>query len=208
MKQMMRILRALPTPLVCGAAAVVLWLLCGLGLFVFDTVCFATGRLTPQTVTLQNEALYTLDQLVRVEENILISTEGDSKLFLSPGQPVRTVRLVAQYSRPGSEMDLYYHLPGRGYSQSLRLWPTRTAEDEYRYTVPFFAGQGLRLDLCDRSNIQITVTAIHLNEPQPWYSYFVPTLWQLFWLAAGAGLAACTIELCRDLFPNRKYKTR
>ena len=38
--------------------------------------------------------------------------------------------------------------------------------------------------LCDRSNIQITVTAIHLNEPQPWYSYFVPTLWQLFWLAA------------------------
>lgn len=205
---MRSVFRRLPVPLVCGGAALLLWLVCAVGLLVFDTVCYATGRLSPQTITLQNEAVYTLEQLDRVGEDTLVSTEGDSKMFLNPGQPVRTVRLVAQYSRSGSEMDLYYHLPGRGYSRSLRLWPTQTDENEYRYTVPFFAGQGLRLDLCDRSAIEVTVTAIHLNEPQPWYSYFVPSLWQLFWLAAGAGLAGCTIELCRDFFPNRKYKTR
>ena len=28
------------------------------------------------------------------------------------------------------------------------------------------------------------------------------------WLAAGAGLAACMLSLCRELLPNRNKKTR
>ena len=201
-------LTRLPVPVLCAAAAAVLWLAWGAGLLLFDTVCGAVGRITPQTVTLSDTALYTLDQLEAVDADTLRSTEGDPKLFLNPGQPVRTVRLVAQYSAEGSEMDLYYHLPGRGYDPNLRLWPTLTAPGEYTYTLPFYAGQGLRLDLCDRIGVEVTITEIRLNEPQPWYSYYVPSLWQLFWLAAGAGLAACTIETCRELFPNRKNKTR
>jgi hypothetical protein len=208
MKKRLKALLALPTPLLCGIAAAVLWLVCAAGLLLFDTLCYATGRITQQTVTLQDTALYTLDQLEFADAETLVSTEGDSKLFLSPGQPVRRLRLEAHYSVADSEMDLYYHLPGRGYSQKLRVWPTQTGAGEYTYTVPFFAGQGLRLDLCDHSGVRVTAVTIHLNEPLPWYGYFIPTLWQLFWLAAGAGLAACAIELCRELFPNRKYKTR
>lgn len=197
---------ALPLPALCALAAAVLWLLSAVFLLAFDSLCYATGRLTPQTVTLADSELYTLEQLEFLSADTLVSTEGDSKLFLTPGQPVRTLRLVAEYSQDGSEKDLYYHLPGQGYSQKLRLWPTQTAGEEYSYTVPFYAGQNLRLDLCDRSGIEVRVKAIVLNEPQPWYSYFVPSPWQLFWLAAGAGLAACTLALIRDALPKRKRK--
>lgn len=206
MKHLLKRLAALPTPALCLLAAALLWLAGAAALLAFDTLCYATGRYTTQTVTLTDAGLYTLDQLERTGENTLRSTEGDPKLFLNPGQPVRTLRLVAAYSDTESEMDLYYHLPGRGYTQSLRLWPTLTAPDEYTYTLPVYAGQGLRLDLCDHSGVTIQLTAIVLNEPQPWYDYFVPSLWQAFWLAAGAGLAACALDLGRELLPRRAGK--
>ena len=205
-----RRLRTLPLPVLCLLAALALRLICGAGLWAFDAAGYAAGRLHTQTITLADTELYTLHQLEFAGEAgaTLRSTEGDSQLLLSPGQPVRTLRLVAEYSSDGCEMDLYYHLPGRGYSQQLRCWPTRTAAGEYSYTVPFFAGQGLRLDLCDRSNVTVWVKAIVLNEPLPWHYYLVPSPWQLFWLAAGAGLAACMLSLCRELLPNRNKKTR
>lgn len=210
MKKAIKRLLSLPLPAICLLAAAAVWLVCGAALLTIDTFSYAAGRLHTQTVTLADTELYTLEQLEFAGEtgDTLRSTEGDSKLLLSPGQPVRTLRLVAEYSQDGSEMDLYYHLPGQGYSRNLRCWPTRTAVGEYSYTVPFYAGQGLRLDLCDRSNITVKLTAIVLNEPQPWYCYFVPSLWQLFWLGAAAGLAACILSLCKELLPNRNKKTR
>ncbi|MBQ7859047.1 MAG: hypothetical protein IJ347_02780 [Faecalibacterium sp.] len=182
----------------CYLLAAALWLVYSGAVLAFDTLCYATGRLRPQTVTLNDTALYTLEQLEYDGQSTLISTEGDPKLFLTPGQPVRTLRLVAQYSAEGQEKDLYYHLPGRGYTAALRVWPTLTGPDEYSYTVPFYAGQNLRLDLCDRSGVAITVQAIVLNEPQPIASYFVPSLWQLLWLTALPGLAACGLQLAAE----------
>jgi len=200
----------LPVWAACYAAAAVLWFAFGAFLLGFDTLCYAVGRLRPQTITLSDTTLYTLEQLEYDGQNTLRSTEGDPKLFLTPGQPVRTLRLVAGYDTEGQEKDLYYHLPGGGYNPKLRVWPTKTAADEYVYTVPFYAGQNLRLDLCDQSGVSVQVRAIVLNEPQPWYSYLVPSLWQLLWLTALPGLAACGLQLAGEaaapLF-ERKNKT-
>lgn len=194
LKQAGRRLRALSLPLLCLLAAAALWLACAVARLAFDAIGYATGRLHTQTITLADTEYYTLYGLERTGEDALLSTDWDAQLLLTPGQSVRTLRLIARYSRDTCEKDLYYHLPGQGYTQRLRVWPTRTGAEEYRYAVPLYAGQNLRLDLCDETGVEVTGLTIVLNEPQPLWRYFLPTLWQLFWLAAAAGLTACGLS--------------
>ena len=119
--------------------------------------------------------------------------------LLNPGTLVRRLRLVARYEGEASaEKDLYYHLPGFGYTSRLRVWPTAQPDGSWLYTLPRFAGQGLRLDLADTAGVAVELTAIVLNERQPWQEYFIPSAWQLFWLAVLPGLAGCALTLKRE----------
>lgn len=200
--------KRLPLPAACSLLVILLWLGAALFTAAFDAVSYATGRLRTQTITLADTEYYTLYGLERTGENALLSTDWDAQLMLTPGQPVRTLRLVARYSRDTCEKDLYYHLPGQGYTRRLRVWPTRTGAEEYRYAVPLYAGQNLRLDLCDETGVEVTGLTIVLNEPQPLWRYFLPTPWQLFWLAAAAGLAACALALAADAGSWRNRRRR
>ena len=168
------------------------------GNFALDQLLYAAGLLKEKTVTLENTGQYTL---VNMENNggVLTSTTGDAQLLLTPGTLVRRLRLVADYEGDGGEKDLYYHLPGMGYTPRLRVWPT-AADDggSWVYTVPRTAGQNLRLDLADTAGVSLTVTAIVLNERDAWYTYFVPGAAQLFWLAVLPGLAGCALTLRRE----------
>lgn len=58
--------------------------------------------------------------------------------------------------------------------------------------------QGLRLDLADTAGVAVELNAIVLNDRQPWQEYFVPSAWQLFWLAVLPGLAGCALTLKRE----------
>ena len=79
------------------------------------------------------------------------NTTGDAQLLLNPGTLVRRLRLVARYEGEASaEKDLYYHLPGFGYTSRLRVWPTAQPDGSWLYTLPRFAGQGLRPQQCGR----------------------------------------------------------
>ena len=98
----------------------------------------------------------------------------------------------------GGEKDLYYHLPGFGYTPLLRVWPASQPDGSWLYTLPRFAGQGLRLDLADSAGVRLELEAIVLNERLPAWRYFVPSVWQLFWLAALPGLAGCAVTLKRE----------
>ena len=130
---------------------------------------------------------------------VLTSTTGDAQLLLNPGTLVRRLRLVARYEGEASaEKDLYYHLPGFGYTPRLRVWPTAQPDGSWLYTLPRFAGQGLRLDLADTAGVAVELTAIVLNERRPWQEYFIPSAWQLFWLAVLPGLAGCALTLKRE----------
>lgn len=168
------------------------------GNFALDQLLYAAGLLKEKTVTLENTGQYTL---VNMENNggVLTSTTGDAQLLLNPGTLVRRLRLVARYEGEASaEKDLYYHLPGFGYTSRLRVWPTAQSDGSWLYTLPRFAGQGLRLDLADTAGVAVELTAIVLNERQPWQEYFVPSAWQLFWLAVLPGLAGCAVTLKRE----------
>lgn len=178
-----------------GAAGLVLYMLAN---FALDSILYTAGVLREQTVTLADAALYQLVDLEQTGLDTLTSRTGDAQLLLTPGQPVRRLRLVAEYGAGSHERDLYYHLPGGGYSARLRVWPVRTADGAgWVYTVPRWAGQNVRLDLVDTAPVTVRVTAIVLNERLPWYRYFIPAPWQLFWLAVLPGLLACAVTLRR-----------
>lgn len=168
------------------------------GNFALDQLLYAAGLLQEKTVTLENTGQYTLVNMENAG-GVLTSTTGDAQLLLSPGTLVRRLRLVARYEGEASaEKDLYYHLPGFGYTAHLRVWPTAQPDGSWLYTLPRFAGQGLRLDLADTAGVAVELTAIVLNERQPWQEYFIPSAWQLFWLAVLPGLAGCALTLKRE----------
>ena len=168
------------------------------GNFALDQLLYAAGLLKEKTVTLADTGQYTLVNMENAG-GTLTSTTGDAQLLLQPGTLVRRLRLVARYdSEAGNEKDLYYHLPGFGYTPLLRVWPKARADGSFSYTLPRFAGQGLRLDLADSAGVTVELTAIVLNERLPWQQYFIPSAWQLFWLAALPGLAGCAVTLKRE----------
>lgn len=167
------------------------------GNFALDQLLYAAGLLKEKTVTPENAGQYVLVNMENTGDT-LVSTTGDAQLLLSPGTLVRRLRLVAQYQGDGGEKDLYYHLPGFGYTPLLRVWPASQPDGSWLYTLPRFAGQGLRLDLADSAGVRLELEAIVLNERLPAWRYFVPSAWQLFWLAALPGLAGCAVTLKRE----------
>lgn len=179
-----------------GAAGLVLWMAANL---VFDAALSAAGLARPVTITLADTGAYTLVNLEPAGENTLVSVTGDAQLLLQPGTLVRRLRLEADYpAQDGGEKDLYWHLPGFGYAPALRVWPAPDENGDLLYALPPFAGQGLRLDLADTAGVEVRVARIVLNEPLAPWRYFVPTGWQLFWLAAAPGLAGCALTLGRN----------
>lgn len=178
---------------------VVLLVLSMLGSFALDGVLYALGVYEQKTVTLADTDRYILVNMEESAPGVLTSTTGDAQLLLTPGTLVRRLRLVAAYTGDGGEKDLYYHLPGMGYTPRLRVWPTIAPDGEsWTYTLPRVAGQNLRLDLADTAGVSVQVTALILNERPAWFTYFVPGGWQLFWLAVLPGLAGCLVTLRRD----------
>ena len=167
------------------------------GNFALDQLLYAAGLLKEKTVTPENAGQYVLVNMENTGDT-LVSTTGDAQLLLSPGTLVRRLRLVARYQGDGGEKDLYYHLPGFGYTPLLRVWPASQPDGSWLYTLPRFAGQGLRLDLADSAGVRLELEAIVLNERLPAWRYFVPSVWQLFWLAALPGLAGCAVTLKRE----------
>ena len=163
-----------------------------------DGALYALGLLEQKTVTLADTGQYALVNMEQENEDTLASLTGDAQLLLTPGTRVRRLRLLAEYEGDGGEMDLYYHLPGFGYTPALRVWPTLDGSgDAWLYTVPAVAGVNLRLDLADTAGVRVRVTGLVLNEPLPWYRYFLPTAHQLFWLAVLPGLLGCAVTLRR-----------
>ena len=178
---------------------VVVLLLSMAGSLALDGLLYTFGVYEQKTLTLGDTGQYTLVNMEESSPGVLTSTTGDAQLLLTPGTLVRRLRLVADYEGDGGEKDLYYHLPGMGYTPRLRVWPTAADDGEsWMYTLPRAAGQNLRLDLADTAGVSLTVTAIVLNEPQPWSTYFVPGAAQLFWLAVLPGLAGCALTLRRE----------
>lgn len=168
------------------------------GNFALDQLLYAAGLLEEKTVTLADAGQYTLVNMENAG-GTLTSTTGDAQLLLQPGTLVRRLRLVARYdSEAGNEKDLYYHLPGFGYTPLLRVWPKARADGSVSYTLPRVAGRGLRLDLADTAGVAVELDSIVLNERPAWQQYFIPSAWQLFWLAALPGLAGCAVTLKRE----------
>ena len=166
--------------------------------FALDQALYAAGLLEEKTVTLADAGQYTLVNMENAD-GTLTSTTGDAQLLLQPGTLVRRLRLVARYdSEAGNEKDLYYHLPGFGYTPLLRVWPKARVDGSVSYTLPSVAGRGLRLDLADTAGVAVELDAIVLNERPAWQQYFIPSAWQLFWLAALPGLAGCAVTLKRE----------
>ena len=181
-----------------GVGLLLLYLLADLAL---DTALYATGLLQEKTVTLADAGQYALIDLEQADDGSLTSVTGDAQLLLTPGTLVRRLRLKVGYTAgEGGEKDLYYHLPGFGYTPLLRVWPAPAADGkDLVYTVPRIAGQNLRLDLADTAGVTLRLEAIVLNERPAWYTYLIPTAWQLFWLAVLPGLAGCALTIRRGL---------
>lgn len=178
---------------------VVLLLLSMAGSFALDGVLYALGVYEQKTVTLADTDQYTLVNMEESAPGVLTSTTGDAQLLLTPGTLVRRLRLVAAYTGDGGEKDLYYHLPGMGYTSRLRVWPAVAPDGtSWTYTLPRTAARNLRLDLADTAGVRVQVEALILNERPAWFTYFVPGGWQLFWLAVLPGLAGCLLTLRRD----------
>lgn len=188
-----------------GALLLALWLAGNAGL---DALCFAAGRLRTEKITLADTGRYLLVNMEQVDDTTLLARNGDAQLHLITGQRVRSLRVVGQLPT-GAEKDLYYHLPGMGYSPLFRVWPESGPDGtEERYLLPQLTGSNLRLDLADTGGTEVTVQEIVINEPRLLAARLVPSLWQLFWLLILPGLAASAVEAMQRSTGRQKCETK
>ncbi len=185
----------------CYTLAILLFVAGGAISAVWDAVCYQTGRFTTQTITLADSELYVLNDFTLVGDDVLYAQTGDPSILLMPGQQVRRITVILADDSTSAERDLYYHLPGLGYSPFLRVWPTISADTTaYTYELPLITGQNIRLDLCDRSGASVRVVAFIINEPLPLWAYVTPSAWDCFWLCVLPAIAACVLLLCGDAY--------
>ncbi len=166
----------------CYAVAIIILVFCLLVPFLYDTLAYALGFMWPEEITLTQSEKYALHGLTLTEEQTLLSTSSDAYMIVNANQTVRRVSVVADYNGKNAERDLYYRYKGFGFTPNLRVWPVLSSDAKaYNYNLPLLTAENVRLDLADAAQTEIHLYKIIINEPLAWYSYFVPSVWQLFW---------------------------
>lgn len=198
-------------PLLCYAAALLVWLGVGAARFAAGSAAQSDG----------GDRALAWDELRRVgfearesEPGLYVSTDPDPQIYYEPEAPFSASALVFEATarnKPGGEMVLYYRKAGQqGYPESQKLWACRQADGSWRFDLPGSSLSGLRLDPDSAGGVLWKVEAIRLEASKPAYAYFLPDARGAFLLLFLPGLAAAVLleglEIARLMRIRRKAK--
>lgn len=200
-------------PLLCYAAALILWLIHGTLGIVSDAGARAQGKMEEQTLYAADFALVDLQPGGTGEgPQTLQTTSGDPQMILEDvsGQTIRTMQVYAEYEGDAREMCLYYTAKaGQDYSQDRRVFPAVQSDGSYLYTLPRGALVSLRLDPCSpdaNKTVEITLEKITLNTATSAVGELIPSWYQLFCLILYPGLLAAALDWLLAIIQTVKNK--
>lgn len=186
----MRWIRKNPeTALLAGCYAAGLLVLLGVLLagLAANRAAYASGALAPAQLTLDDFELYDLV----VADGRLVSTGGDPRMILKDKSLlVENVALDAAYSRDPLTVAVYWAAPGGEYSVRRMRYPAGGGSPAVFY-LPAAGGASLRIDPGVVAGNEIALNGIDINQPRPFWRFFVPTAAQWLLLAVLPMLAAC-----------------
>ena len=152
------------------------------------------------------------------EDGWYTTTSGDPQIILEnvDGRVVRTLSYTARFEGEAREVCLYYTTaPGQPYSQDNRVFPGRTADGSYVFTLPRTTLVSLRLDPCSPDEnatvrLKLDGDAITLNAADALpggASYWLPSWYQTFCLILYPALAAAALSWLRAVWRTCRRKT-
>ena len=199
----------------CYLLAVLVWLVLGCVNFAADAAVRANGSLAEESLPLSGLQLV---DLAPGEDGWYTTTSGDPQIILEnvDGRVVRTLSYTARFEGEAREVCLYYTTaPGQPYSQDNRVFPSRTADGSYVFTLPRTTLVSLRLDPCSPDEnatvrLKLEGDAITLNAADALpggASYWLPSWYQTFCLILYPALAAAALSWLRAVWRTCRRKT-
>ena len=178
--------------LLCYAAAAAVYLLGSLGLLCWDAFLYATGRMAPVELSLQD--VETWDLSVTADDLAVCVGNDPQLLWNAAGQRVRSVYYRLQKPATG-DVALYYTEVGQtDFSKKQIVLAPFGETQELLYKLP--AGKSyhrIRLDVSSLAGEELVFESIVVNCRLPAGAYFVRTLPQWCALAFYPLLAACAV---------------
>ncbi|MFV0413885.1 MAG: hypothetical protein ACK5L3_11590 [Oscillospiraceae bacterium] len=151
---------------------------------------FATAQLTLADFTLQNDLV--------LQNGKLVSTGADPQLWLNnPQQKVDTVYIEVQYSLEPRMQTAFYAQPGQQHSIRRAVYAQAKGQGA-EFWLPAFGGQTLRLDLTTVPYNVMSVGQIVINQPRPFYAFFLFSSSEWLAFAVLPALAACLLSILRQ----------
>lgn len=176
--------------LVCYASGVVL-------LFVVHVAGFAANRMAYATGRLQTTELYVDDfELINMEDtgNGLLTLNNDPQMLLiDTARRVENLQFDVQFEREPLVVNVFWAADGTDHS--VRNMAYARPWNEQLFWLPPAGGQSLRIDPGFAAGNRLVVNRILINQPRPFYGFFIPTAGEVALLLVVPALAAAALGL-------------
>lgn len=197
MKRIKEFGRRRPTALLlacCYGLCLLIWLLLGLGLFVYNRALYASGVLAPAVLSMDDFTKEGIEPL----EGGWVTTTSDPKLILNdPAQRVDTLRTSFTGLYPLQVEAAFYAKHGQPYSLRRMVYAQQQGAGQL-YWLPAGGGQNLRLDPDSAVGNILHSGEMVINEKRPFYAFFWPSATGVVVLLAAPALLAGGLAILRQ----------
>ncbi len=156
----------------CYVVCLVLALSWHTGQFLVNRILYAGGYFVTTTVQMEE---FTPVQLLMLEDGRWATTGSDPQLILNnESLHVDTVRTDFRYTIEPLMETVFFTAPDNAYNLRQMVYANHT-ENGSVYWLPFAGAQSLRIDPDTRAGNVIQVEEIVLNEPRPFWAFYIPS---------------------------------
>lgn len=177
----------------CYAAALLVFLAVGLIGFIQNRAAYASGRLAPATLSLDD---FEWNTELELRDGTLVSLGADPQLILKDRErAVENVTLDFGYSRTPRMQQVFWAAPGQDHALRQMAYPTGQSGEKATFLLPAAGGQSLRIDPDTVLGTSIEVRGVTINTRRPFWQFFIPSAGQLAALLLVPPLAAAALGL-------------
>ncbi|MDL2293697.1 hypothetical protein LJC60_03600 [Ruminococcaceae bacterium OttesenSCG-928-D13] len=194
--------------LACYAVALLLHLAVCTVALAQNRAAYASGELTPATLTLSDFELN--DEIYQREDGMLVTSGADPQLLLVDRERrVESLTLHLGYSRAPRIRQVFWAVPGQDYDLRKTAYPFGRAEGEVvTFLLPPGGGQSLRIDPDSEAGTVIEFVSVTINERRPFWQFYQPDAGQALGLLLVPLLVGCGVSLVLEAALGRVFLRR
>ena len=178
--------------LVCYGCGVLLLLGSQLAGLAANKIGYATGSLVAMELAIDD---FDLVDLERNGDELLTIGADPQMIYKQSEQKVENLIVEAEYRIIPREQNAFWAKIGQEHSIEQMVFAT--GKDGTLYLLPAAGGQQMRFDPDTRLGNTISVHRIAINQPRPFWAFFIPTARQLILLITIPGLVASLFAIVR-----------